>query len=637
MPIRNILIKYWGYSTFRPMQEEIIRSVMEGNDTLALLPTGGGKSVCYQVPTLAMEGICLVITPLISLMKDQVESLKRKGIKAVAIYSGLNYYEIDIAFNNCIYGNVKFLYISPERLETEKFRSILSKLKICLIAVDEAHCISQWGYDFRPPYLKIAEIRKFLPQIPVLAVTATATPEVVKDIQAKLNFPFENVFQISFVRKNLTYYVIKEDDKLGRLIRILNTLKGSGIIYVRSRRKTFEIAQFLEKNNITASYYHAGLDAVTRDRRQNAWMREQYRIIVATNAFGMGIDKPNVRVVVHLDLPESLEAYFQEAGRAGRDELNASAILLYENSDVIDAQNNLQLAYPEPEVIKNVYQALGNYYQLAVGGGKNISFDFELNAFSNTYQFKPAIVFNSLKFLEREGYITLSDSFDSYSKIMFLLKKDELYRFQVENIKYDKFIKLILRSYSGVFTDFTKISEAELANRAEISKDDVIALLKKLDLMKVLVYISQKSLPQIVYNYERTDIKNISISTENYFKIKENAERRLQSVIHYTTTNQYCRNQLLLNYFGETDSKRCGKCDVCINRNKTELSDYEMDNIISAIKPVLQLNALSESEILGMFELIDEYKMLKAIQWLKDYGKIYENEEQKLKWGKKNH
>jgi ATP-dependent DNA helicase RecQ len=352
MPIRNILIKYWGYSTFRPMQEEIIRSVMEGNDTLALLPTGGGKSVCYQVPTLAMEGICLVITPLISLMKDQVENLKRKGIKAVAIYSGLNYYEIGIAFNNCIYGDIKFLYISPERLETEKFHNILSKLKICLIAVDEAHCISQWGYDFRPPYLKIAEIRKFLPRIPVLAVTATATPEVVKDIQAKLNFPFENVFQISFARKNLTYYVIKEDDKLGRLIRILNTLKGSGIIYVRSRRKTFEIAQFLEKNNITASYYHAGLDTVTRDRRQNAWMCEQYRIIVATNAFGMGIDKPNVRVVVHLDLPESLEAYFQEAGRAGRDELNASAILLYENSDVIDAQNNLQLAYPEPEIIK---------------------------------------------------------------------------------------------------------------------------------------------------------------------------------------------------------------------------------------------------------------------------------------------
>jgi len=570
-------------------------------------------------------------------MKDQVENLKRKGIKAVAIYSGLNYYEIDIAFNNCIYGDIKFLYISPERLETEKFRNILSKLKICLIAVDEAHCISQWGYDFRPPYLKIVEIRKFLPQIPILAVTATATPEVVKDIQAKLNFPFENVFQISFARKNLTYYVIKEDDKLGRLIRILNTLKGSGIIYVRSRRKTFEIAQFLEKNNITASYYHAGLDAVTRDRRQNAWMREQYRIIVATNAFGMGIDKPNVRVVVHLDLPESLEAYFQEAGRAGRDELNASAILLYENSDVIDAQNNLQLAYPEPEIIKNVYQALGNYYQLAVGGGKDISFDFELNAFSNTYQFKPSVVFNSLKFLEKEGYITLSDSSDSYSKIIFLLKKDELYRFQVENIKYDKFIKLILRSYSGIFTDFTKISEAELANRAEISKDDVIALLKKLHLMKVLVYIPQKSLPQIVYNYERTDVKNISISKENYLELKENAERRLQSVIHYATTNQYCRNQLLLKYFGEMDSKRCGKCDVCINRNKTELSDYEMDNIISAIKPVLQLKALSESEVLGMFELIDEYKMLKAIQWLKDYGKIYENEDHKLKWRGKTH
>jgi len=618
------------------MQEEIIRSVMDGNDTLALLPTGGGKSICYQVPALAMEGLCLVITPLISLMKDQVEHLKHKGIKAVAIYSGLNHYEIDIAFNNCIYGSVKFLYISPERLETEKFRDMLRRVKVCLIAVDEAHCISQWGYDFRPPYLKIADIRQFLPRIPVLAVTATATPEVVKDIQLKLNFTSENVFQISFARKNLTYFVIKEDDKLGKLLRIVNKLKGSGIIYVRSRRKTSEIALFLEKNNISTCFYHAGLDYQTRDRRQNAWMREQCRIIVATNAFGMGIDKPNVRFVIHLDLPESLEAYFQEAGRAGRDESDARAILLYENLDVIDAQNNFLQSFPEPEVIKSVYQALGNYYQLAVGSGKNISFDFELNAFANNYQFKIPVVFNSLKFLEKEGYISFSDPFDLSSKIMFLLKKDDLYRFQVENIKYDKFIKLILRSYSGVFTDFVKINEAELANRADVSKEDVINILKKLHLKEVLVYIPQKSLPQIVYNNERTDIKNVVISPENYLQRKEDAQRRLQSVIDYATNNQYCRNQLLLKYFGELDGKRCGKCDVCIKRNKPELSDIEMDNIINTIKPVLKVNALSETEVVDMFGSIPEDKLLNAIRWLKEYGKVYENEEYKLTWVIKN-
>ncbi len=632
MPTRNILVKYWGFSSFRPMQEEIINSVLEGNDTLALLPTGGGKSICFQVPVMVSEGICIVITPLIALMKDQVENLKSRGIKAVAIYSGMHRNEIDIAFNNCVYGDVKFLYISPERLGTQNLRENIKKMNVNLLAVDEAHCISQWGYDFRPPYLKIAEIRQIIPNVPVLALTATATPEVVKDIQAKLEFKQENVFQKSFERKNLTYVVIKEEDKLNRLLKIASKIKGTGIIYVRNRRKTREISDFLNKNKIRADYYHAGLEQKIRDKKQNAWMKGDSRIIVSTNAFGMGIDKSNVRFVIHLDLPDCIEAYFQEAGRAGRDEKQSYAILLYEQADIINAKNNLLTAYPDIDKIKSIYQALGNYFQLAVGSGKDVSFDFEINDFSNNYKFPPLIVYNALKFLEKEGYILLNETVNSPSRIHFIVNKEDLYRFQVENLYYDNFIKLILRSYSGVFSDFVKISETEIANRSGMKSENVFKFLKKLHQLNILTYIPRKNKPQLLYTRERIDKKDLLISKENYKDRKNAAKKRLQAVIDYVSSINKCRSQLLLAYFGETGSKRCGKCDVCLKRNKIEINELEFNIILEKIKPILKDKPVSVTEIVDTVKGVNEDKVIKVIQWLKDNDKLDVVEESKLYW-----
>ncbi|HHN47896.1 MAG TPA: ATP-dependent DNA helicase RecQ, partial [Bacteroidales bacterium] len=495
VPLKNILLKYWGYQEFRPRQEEIIQSVLDGNDTLALLPTGGGKSICFQVPALAKEGLCLVITPLIALMQDQVENLKRKNINAVAIYSGMHRNQIELALDNCMFGDVKFLYLSPERLETEKFRAVLTRLNINLIAVDEAHCISQWGYDFRPPYLRIAAIRVFLPNVPVLALTATATPRVVKDIQDKLGFAAENVFKQSFERKNLTYVVQLEENKLGRLLKICDRIKGTGIVYVRNRRRTREISDFLNSQKVSANFYHAGLDPATRNKRQTAWMTGQTRVMVSTNAFGMGIDKPNVRFVVHMDLPDSLEAYFQEAGRGGRDGNTSYAVVLYEKADIIDLRHNHELSYPAIDLIKKVYHALGNYFQLATGSGKDRSFDFELSEFCNQYRLNPVTTFSALKFLEKEGYLMLSEDVGSPSLVNIKTKKENLYRFQVENPMYDPFIKLLLRSYSGLFTTFARISEAEIARRMPMPINDVIKTLHTLNQAGLITYVPRKEKP----------------------------------------------------------------------------------------------------------------------------------------------
>jgi len=632
LTIHQILLKYWGFSEFRPLQEEIIQSVLDGKDTLALLPTGGGKSICYQVPALALEGLCLVISPLIALMKDQVDNLKKRGIKAVAIHSGMHPDEIDIAIGNCKYGDVKLLYISPERLSTSKMRDSLRQIRVNLLAVDEAHCVSQWGYDFRPPYLRIAEIRQFIPNVPVLALTATATPKVVKDVQKKLEFKAENLLQKSFERKNLSYMVIKEEDKLNRLLKIIGKVKGSGIIYVRNRRQTKEIAEFLRKNKIKADHYHAGLDQKTRNQRQTDWINEETRVIVSTNAFGMGIDKSNVRLVIHLDLPDSIEAYFQEAGRAGRDEKQAYAVLLYENADILDLRHNLSISFPEPDMIKNVYQALGNYYQLPVGSGKDLQFEFDLFTFSDRNKLNSVIVFNALKFLEKEGYLILTEALYNPSRLFIKADKESLYRFQVENELYDHFIKTLLRSYSGIFTEFVRISETELAQRTKLKVDEVIKHLQRLEKLQILDYIPQTEKPLIIFVQERLNIKDIRISQEHYNDRLKEAEKRLEAMVSYTELLHKCRSQSLLAYFGECNSRRCGKCDVCIERNKISLNEIEFDNIVSRIRPHLKSRNCTMDELIRLAEPINEDKVIRAIQWLVDNKKIKLLEDRSYRW-----
>lgn len=632
--IRDILIRYWGHSTFRPLQEEIIQSVMDGKDTLALLPTGGGKSVCFQVPAMAMEGVCLVITPLIALMKDQVENLKKKGIKAVAVYSGMHRNEIRIAFDNCAYGDVKFLYLSPERLQTEQFQLVIRKIKVCLLAVDEAHCISQWGYDFRPPYMKIAETRQFIPKVPVLALTATATPGVIKDIQKSLGFKTENVFSKSFERKNLTYIVIREEDKNGRLLRILRKVPGPGVIYVRNRKKTVETATFLTKNGIKADFYHAGLDMATRSKKQDAWIREEKRIMVATNAFGMGIDKPNVRLVVHIDLPDSIEAYFQEAGRGGRDEKRSYAVTLYQQADLSKLLENFQKEYPPIEKIKDIYQSLGNYFQLPVGSGKDESFDFELYPFCRNYGFNPVIVYNSLRFLEREGYLLMNESVEAPSKIHFEANREDIYRFQVENPKIDPFIKLLLRSYSGVFTEFVPVNEAELARRAGIKEEEIVANLERLQKAGILSYARRPGKPQIIFPVERLDVKNLRISAENYHERKRFATIRMEAVTEYITSEELCRSQMLLKYFGEKNAPRCGRCDVCLERNKMNLNELEFEQIRVKVKELLQEKPMTLAELVFEAGHFGEAHLLMVIRWLEDKGAVTRDEQMRYAWRK---
>jgi len=614
------------------MQEEIINSVLDGKDTLALLPTGGGKSICFQVPTMAREGLCIVVTPLIALMKDQVENLKKKGIKAVAIYSGMHVNEMEQAINNCMFGDIKFLYLSPERLDTDRIKQNIEKMNVSLLAVDEAHCISQWGYDFRPAYLNINMIRVFLPSVPVLALTATATSDVVEDIQDKLGFKERNLFKQSFERKNLTYVVQFEEDKLNRLLKIINNLKGSGIVYLRNRKRTVEVADFLKKNNISAGFYHAGLDRKSREVRQNSWISGETSVIVSTNAFGMGIDKPNVRFVVHLDIPDSLEAYFQEAGRAGRDGNNAYAVLLYEKADLLETEQFLKAQFPEVKRIKQVYQAIGNYFQLAMGSGKDQSFDFDISSFCSNYNLTYQAVINSLKFLEKEGYLLLNEMTDSDSKLFFKSSKEDLYKFQVENEKFDKFIKVILRSYSGLFTEYVKINEEDIARRTNLKRDEVEKQLTQLEKVDLLIYQKKKSRPQIIFLTERIDSKNLYISDETYKNRKENAAARLNAVLNYIQNDNKCRSIQLLKYFDEEQSKRCGKCDVCIERNKIELSELEFDTVIKQIKPQLHEGSLTIEEIAALIPNVNDDKIIKVVQWLLDNDKLIYDNQRKLTW-----
>ncbi len=631
--LHSILLKYWGFSSFRPMQEDIIQSAIDGNDTLALLPTGGGKSLCYQVPGMSMEGLCIVVSPLIALMKDQVQALRDKGIKAVGIYHGMSKAEIDNAVDNCVYGDVKFLYMSPERLATDLIRSRIVKMKVNLLAIDEAHCISQWGYDFRPPYLRIAEVRELIPHTPVLALTATATRQVVADIQDKLGFSKPKVFQKSFERKNLAYVVFKEEDKLRKLLKVANNVNGTGVVYVRNRKRTREIADWLMQQGISANFYHAGLDSRERDARQDAWMKERTRVIVSTNAFGMGIDKSNVRFVVHMDLPDSPEAYFQEAGRGGRDGHKAYAILLFNQSDLIDLRKFHERSFPPLKDIKTIYNCLGNYYQLAMGSGKDQSLPFDMVAFANHYNLDPFLVFNSLGFLEKEGYLAVSEALSNPSCIMFMVNNEELYRFQVANPRYDPFIKVLLRSYSGLFTEFTKIREQDIARRSGIDTELVRKMLNALHQMQILHYKAQNEKPLITFLQGRMAVSDLSISREVYKERKLFAKQRMQAMIDYVVSVTTCRSLYLLNYFGETNARRCGQCDVCQEQNKTGVTDYEYKQLTELIRKHIQDEQISMEELIRKLDInISEEKAMNVLRHLLDNQIIVEDKETILHW-----
>ena len=630
--IHEILKHYWGHQSFRPLQEEIIRSVLAGKDTLALLPTGGGKSICFQVPAMVNEGICVVISPLIALMKDQVENLVAKGIPAVCAISGMNRKELDLVFNHCLYGKVKFLYISPERLSSESTRELLLKMKINLLAIDEAHCISQWGYDFRPSYLKIAEVRKLLPGLPVLALTATATKEVRIDVQEKLLFKNPNIFVQSFERKNLSYVVFYEENKLQRLHTILTKVPGTSIVYVRNRAKTKEVSDFLRRNKISSDFYHAGLQSAERSKKQEQWKGGITRVMVSTNAFGMGIDKPDVRTVVHLDFPDSLEAYYQEAGRAGRDGQRAYAVQLYNNSDLLDVEERIKRNFPSLDEIKKVYQAIANYFQLASGAGEGASFDFDFSKVSSVYGIKPSLIYTCLSILESEDYFSLNDAVYLPPRVFISLSGEELYNFEIKNKKFEPILKALLRSSEGVFNGYSPIRISEMGQRTGLTPVEISRQLNLLDEMGIIQYMPVKDSPQITFTKSRTDAKHLRINREQYELRKDRFKKRIYAVTGYSLKKSKCRSSMLLHYLGEETPQRCGCCDFCIERNKLNLSDLEFMNAKEAVKIYLSDNPQPIESLIKNIKSINEDKALKVIQWLLDNKKLSYTEENKLKY-----
>ncbi len=618
---RSVLKQYWGYPSFRPLQEDIVDSVVDGRDTLALLPTGGGKSICFQVPAMAMEGICVVVTPLIALMKDQVAHLLAKRVPAAAIYSGMHPDQVALTYNQAVFGRLKFLYVSPERLLTDQFLEAIKRMNVNLLAVDESHCISQWGYDFRPPYLKIAEIRPYIPKTPVLALTATATAKVVEDIQFRLGFKEKNVFQSSFERKNVTYNVYHEPDKYGVLYRKLQAMKeGSAIVYVRNRKKTQIIAEWLQSVGISATFYHAGLDAKTRDERQDLWMKGKVKVMAATNAFGMGIDKPDVRLVIHLDLPDSIEAYFQEAGRAGRDLKPAEAFLLVSEADIKQLKDNLQQSFPEMERIKLVYSALGNYLKLPVGAGKYEMYPFVLSDFARTYGLTVMEVYSSLKLMEKEGILSLSESFEEPSKVWIKAPREDLYRFQVAFPQFDTFIKYMLRNMPGVLSDFVKFNEETAAQKTGLTVDQVITQLKKMEDYNFLTYLPRKDKPQIQLLTELLDTRYFTLSKENYLDRKRDAMERVNAVIDFVHNDKECRSIQLLRYFNEMSQKPCGRCDVCMNHSEPVLAAKEYEQISQELLSVLRKQALTVYDATLACQGHDEEEVVEAIRWMIDNG-----------------
>lgn len=626
MSIHEILQHYWRYPHFRPLQEDVINHVLEGNDTLALMPTGGGKSICFQVPAIAKEGICIVVTPLIALMKDQVENLRSKGIEAVAIFAGMSKREVDIMLDNCVYGKIKFLYLSPERLMNELVRERIRYMNVNLFAVDEAHCISQWGYDFRPPYLHLAELRDLHPKVPFLALTATATEKVVLDIQEHLQFRTKPdggsaVFVKSFARANLAYMALAEEHKTRRLVSIIQHTGGSGIVYVRNRRETQEIARFLLGEGISANFYHAGLSTPDRAKKQDAWKKNELQVMVATNAFGMGIDKPDVRFVVHLDIPDTLEAYYQEAGRAGRDEKKSYAVLLYNEGDKSRLQKNFELSFPTVKEIVQIYYHLGNYFQLAYGAGQYLSFDFDLGDFCNRYQLEPLKTISALKFLERDEWLAVSENVYIPSRLRFDVSSQDLYAFQVAHANLDGFIKTILRAYGGAFDYFVSFREADLARKANLSTNEVVKRLQELQQYQLITYLPQTDKPQLQFLQPRSDSQHLNINRKHIESRKKIGEEQLRAVFDYLKEDG-CRSQKLLYYFGERTSTLCGLCDYCLRKNRETKQEEVEDKLTVEINNLLAADPLTLDELVGKLQSGDEKERITLIRNLVDTGKL---------------
>lgn len=619
----NILKQYWGYDDFRALQGDIIKSIAAGKDTLGLMPTGGGKSLTFQVPTMAMEGVCIVVTPLIALMKDQVENLRKRNISAAAIYTGMTRAEILQTLENTVFEAYKFLYVSPERLASPLFLEKIQQTKVCMIAVDESHCISQWGYDFRPSYLKIAAIREVLPDAPILALTATATPEVVDDIQEKLHFRAKNVFRKSFLRDNLAYVVRTTENKDEQLLNILQKVDGTSVVYVRNRKKTKEIAEFLIKNNISAEHFHAGLKNETKDARQQRWKNDETRVIVSTNAFGMGIDKPDVRTVIHIDLPDTLEAYFQEAGRAGRDEQKAYAVLLFNKGDVVKMRKRVADSFPDKEVIRRVYQALGDYYEIAEGYGLDKVFPFDLGEFCGIFKLPLLVAYNAIKILQQAGYVELTDEQDNSSRILFTVTKEDLYNYGFTT-NQDRLIHILLRSYTGLFTEHAYISEDVIAARLNWTRDKVYGELVGLAKDRIIQYIPRKNIPFITFTHERENPTRLNLGKEAYDDRKERYIERVKSVLDYAQETNICRSQMLLAYFGEKNTTACGQCDICLKKEEQQVTDMDFDEIRLGILNALRTKAYTTKELLHQLNYKEE-KLLQVIRFLLDEGIIKQN------------
>jgi ATP-dependent DNA helicase RecQ len=630
---RAILKCYWGYDDFRPLQSDIIQSISSGRDTLGLMPTGGGKSITFQVPTMAQDGLCLVITPLIALMRDQVENLQKLGIKAAMICTGMRRSEILTTLDNCTFGNYKFLYVSPERLSTELFLGRLPNLNVCLITVDEAHCISQWGYDFRPSYLNIAGIRSYLPDVPLLALTATATASVVIDIQKQLHFKEPNVFNVSFERTNLTYVVRHVDDKLPYLVHILSRVGGSAIVYVRSRSKTKEVADYLKEQAISADHFHAGLSRETKEAKQTAWKENRTRVIVSTNAFGMGIDKPDVRLVIHLDLPDSVEAYFQEAGRAGRDGEKAYGVLIYSKNDHATLKRRVSDAFPAKERVIHTYNCLGNFYEIAVGSGFGVVYAFDLTKFCMAYHLPLNSTFHALKLLEQAGYIELTDELDNPSRLMIIVRKEDLYLLRHDNPTWDAILQVTLRSYTGLFSDFMHISEDMIAQRAGTTRDEVYNAFSQLAKDRVMEYIPARKTPFVAFVQSREDERYVHLTKEVYEERLSRFEKRINAMIAYAEEENVCRSQQLLAYFDQQHEKSCGQCDVCLRKKRMELSDDEFEIYKQELKKMLKLAPLTFQQIIAQSHFQEE-KLRRVIRYLQDNGIIEMNEMLQVFWKK---
>lgn len=624
---QEILKQYWGHDTFRPLQQEIISAVLNGEDVLALLPTGGGKSVCFQIPALVNEGLCLVISPLIALMKDQVENLVKRNIMALSIHSGMTYFDVKQTLQNAAFGSYKFLYVSPERLETPLFKEYVQALQLNLIAVDEAHCISQWGYDFRPPYLRIADIRTYFPKVPVLALTASATPIVQEDICKKLLFKTDRIFRQSFEKPNLSFSVFKVDSKFNKLLEILQKVPGSAIVYCRNRKRTKEIAKLLKLNNVSADFYHAGLKQDDRNQKQEDWINNKTRVIVCTNAFGMGIDKPDVRVVVHIDIPDNLENYYQEAGRAGRDGKKAFAVLLHTHTDLEELRKLPDIKFPSVSEIKKVYQALANYLQIAVGSGEGIYFDFNINEFVLNFKLDIFLVINAIKALEQEGHLSFNEQIFIPAKVGFTCGKDELPAFETAHSHLENLIKYLLRSYEGIFDNEISINEKLMSRLTKLSAEELTNQLNELQAFGIIHYTPQKETPQIFFSQNRAPAQYLTFNHEPYLKRKQQYQLRVDAMEKYILLHRKCRSQFIGRYFGDNDMKKCEVCDNCLQQKNVHLSTEEFTRITENIFNHLNENPGNVQNLLTQLNSFKKEKVWKVLDYLQSEGKIIVNDQ----------